>query len=306
MSNQSTEDLLRDGMARFAADVTQAPGGLAARAIRQRRRRGFVRAAAAAGTLAAVIAAIAVIEAAPARPAGQEAQTAAFVISRTEFALGTVSSENFVESYRFTTLSGSGVIFENVGPVSAATTLTMWMYAHQVKLVTHAAGGQLGTVSGWSTTGQMITTTADYQNRTWWRRIGPGVSPYAGLSACRAAEEVTLQGPWETGYGDLAAQLRTALRCGQFWMAGRQRVDGVETVELKLIPSADTPVRQTFWVDASSYLPVRSVVANYSMPGMVWEYQTDYRWLPPTAANVAEVHVTIPAGFAQVAAPASP
>jgi hypothetical protein len=42
------------------------------------------------------------------------------------------------------------------------------------------------------------------------------------------------------------------------------------------------------------------------MPGSVLEYQTDYRWLQPTSANVAEVNVSIPAGFTQVPAPVTP
>ncbi|HXL90221.1 MAG TPA: hypothetical protein VN969_14840 [Streptosporangiaceae bacterium] len=309
MSNQSTEEQLRAGMARFTADVTAAPEGLAMRTIRHRRRHAIATVTGTAGAVAiavAVFAAVAVTGSAPAHPAGQQVKTAAYVISRTESALGAAGSENLVENYRYTTINGSEVEFENVGPASDTASIAMWTYGQHVKLVTYADGGRLGSVSGWSTSGKMTTTTADYQNKTWWRRMTPGISPYSAVPGCRAAVEVSLQGPWETGYGDLAAALRTALRCGQYTLAGTQRVDGVETVELKLVPSADSPVRQTFWVNSSSYLPVRSVAANYSMPGSVWEYQTDYRWLQPTSANVAEVNVAIPAGFTQVPAPVTP
>jgi hypothetical protein len=309
MSSQSTEELLRAGMARFTADVTAAPEGLAMRTIRYRRRRAIATVTGTAGVVAtavAVFAAVAVTGSAPAHPAGQQVKSVAYVISRTESALGAASSGNFVENYRYTTISGSGVEFENVSPASDITSLTMWTYGQHVKLVTYAGGGRLSTVSGWSTSGKMTTTTADYQNKTWWRLMTPGISPYSAISGCRAAVELTLQGPWETAYGDLPAALRTALRCGQYTLAGTQRVDGVETVELKLVPMADTPVRQTFWVNSSSYLPVRSVAANYSMPGSVWEYQTDYRWLQPTPANVAHLNVSIPAGFTQVPAPVTP
>ena len=66
----------------------------------------------------------------------------------------------------------------------------------------------------------------------------------------------------------------------------------------------------TFWVDPATYLPVRSVSTLESplIPGqaqLAGQLQIDYRWLAPTPANVAELHVTIPPGFTEVPAPIS-
>ena len=83
-------------------------------------------------------------------------------------------------------------------------------------------------------------------------------------------------------------------------------MDGVEALELKPVPSADGFVNVTFWVDPASYLPVRSV-AMFRMPlsnhGRV---QVDFRWLRPTAANVAKLDVTIPPGFTRESTPILP
>src|SRR5581483_10856323 len=94
-----TEELLVAGMERFTADVTAPPEGLAARAARNRQRRRITAAAATAVTAAAGIAAVAV--AGPA-PTSKDAQTTAYVISRTESALAATSSENLVENGRIT------------------------------------------------------------------------------------------------------------------------------------------------------------------------------------------------------------
>ena len=81
------EDLLRQGMERFAEQVP-VPSGLARRAARARRRRLAIRAAAVAGTAAVTTAIVVAATGGPsAGGSATQARTTAYVISRVEKAL---------------------------------------------------------------------------------------------------------------------------------------------------------------------------------------------------------------------------
>ena len=75
-------------------------------------------------------------------------------------------------------------------------------------------------------------------------------------------------------------------------MAPRPVVDGINTIK---ITGADGHF--TFWVNSADYLPVQ---ANLG------QRQTHFHWLTATPANLAQLKVTVPAGFKQVPAPAAP
>jgi hypothetical protein len=91
-------------------------------------------------------------------------------------------------------------------------------------------------------------------------------------------------------------------------VAGRQRVDGVDTIKLKLSSSYrrtcagssdggrchPVPVgwTGTLWANARTFLPVR-----LSSQGNHFSFLIDFRWLAPTKANLAKLHQPIPAGF---------
>jgi hypothetical protein len=80
-------------------------------------------------------------------------------------------------------------------------------------------------------------------------------------------------------------------------VAGRQRVDGIEAIELTSRPGS--LISETIWVSPDTYLPVRVIV--HSPPGMpVFQQTADFTWLPPTAQNLAKLTVPIPAGFRKV------
>jgi hypothetical protein len=87
------------------------------------------------------------------------------------------------------------------------------------------------------------------------------------------------------------AYVHGLLQCGSYTLAGRQWVDGVDAV--KIVGSAQIGLRE-LWVDPKTYLPVRTVSANQ---------QTDFRWLKPSAATLARLKLTIPAGFRHVTPP---
>ena len=69
-------------------------------------------------------------------------------------------------------------------------------------------------------------------------------------------------------------------------------IDGINTIKI----TGDAG-RFTFWVNPATYLPVRAILG---------QRQTDFRWLPATPARLAQLKVTVPAGFKQVPAPAAP
>lgn len=310
MSNDTTEELLRAGMARFTADTTAPPRGLAVRAIRHRRRTGVAKAAGTVGTVATaagIITAVAMSGAGPVPAATPSAQTAAYVVSHT---LVASSSANLVESSRVTTSGGLRVSVMSSGIIpiigygdsqQGSSHLAEWSRGLQAaKVVSYGADGQTDSVFGWATTARHTTTTSvDYQHKTWSRLSTPPARPLSGLPGCDAARgaDGSFLGLSD---GDAAATLRTALRCGQFTLAGTSRVDGIEALELKPVPSAAGFDSVTIWVDPSSYLPVRSVATLTRLRGTV---RVDYQWLKPTKANVAELDVMIPAGFTKVPAP---
>jgi hypothetical protein len=89
------------------------------------------------------------------------------------------------------------------------------------------------------------------------------------------------------------ARVGAGLKCKAFTVEGRQRIDGIDTIKMTMLGGIGT-----LWVDPATYLPVRTTLALG-----VERTQTDFRWLPPTPANLARLQVTIPAGFTQVPAP---
>lgn len=287
-----TEELLRAGMERFAADA-DVPPGLAARAVRHRQRSKRARAAAAIGAAAAAaVTAVVVTVPGPA----PRVQTAAYVVSRVQGALAQASSQNVIEYGRETS---TGPIFfgEEVSTHNAA----FWVYRGQSRSVAYAPGGKIIAAIGRVPEGRdpkedLVTDTmVNYQERTWWRDshavVAPPRATPSSTSACAEATTVQGGGAWVS---DVAAKLRTALSCGQYVVAGHQRVDGVRALELR--PAKQGPMMAVFWVDPSTYLPVRDQVTagRYTITD-------DYRWLPPTQANRAALDLRVPPGFTRVA-----
>jgi hypothetical protein len=58
-------------------------------------------------------------------------------------------------------------------------------------------------------------------------------------------------------------------------------------------------------VNPATYLPVRTVGTLTLIPSrhQAWTEQTDYRWLKPTPASLAQLTVRVPVGFTKVGAP---
>jgi hypothetical protein len=302
MTNR-TEELLRGGMERFTANVTM-PQGLAVKAARHRERRRRATAAATAGTVAAAAAAaVAVIAAgtpaAPA-PASAHAQTAAYVISRAETALAGINSQQVVQ-YLHETASGTHAAMWGL----TAGTYAEWAYRGQAMFAAYGADGQLSTVTAAQLTGNQYTTTmVSYQGKKWWRQTVTDSNPAPSNGGCGIVHGSCgvpsfVTGPALIGASNWAAEIRAELSSGAYTITGTGQVDGVRALELTPATATRGLPETAFWVDSSTYLPVRDVATM----GPDARVQVDFQWRQPTKANLADIGVVIPAGFTQVSPP---
>ena len=308
--NTDVEDLLREGMERFTADL-RAPAGMARRAVRRRRRRLALRSGAAVtAALTAGAVALAALGVTGAHQGG--IATTAYVVKRVDGALSAAEPGQIAQMTVTTTRSGVGP-----GGTTATTTAEEWSYDGKWRSVTYSSAGHPVYDEGFSTSSGY--TLVNYQTRTWARQAGtrpalPSLGPLAGfgrpapVSGPRGCEPVVaaaplLVRPGLPGIGvsasslPAASALRAAVSCGTLAVIGRQRVNGIEAIELTSRPGS--PISETIWVTPGTYLPVRVVSRSaYGQPGL--QQTADVTWLSPTAQNLAKVTVPIPAAFRQV------
>lgn len=313
------EELLRDSMAWFAEDV-RVPSGLAGRARRQHRRRLLAaRAAIAAGAAAAVSAAavIAVTGGASGAPGSHpgggavSAQAAAYIIKRAEKAASTRSLILEISTPEQVITTGQPAR----GRVRAFIPHSIWWgyrdrsrgevfaaylrrHGHPDAADTDTGNGRLGKSLASSPSLHPFTqTVVNYSDRTWSR--GTQLTGLASGSAGTACEQVK-------GMTDvlLAGQvfftspsfIHAALACGGLSVAGHARLNGAAAIELTGTQRlAKLPI--TLYVSPATYLPVRIVIDGL---------RQDYRWLAPTAANLARLTVRIPPGFRRVSHATAP
>jgi hypothetical protein len=275
---------LRAGIARVPAQV---PPGLARSAYRRyRRRRVTARAAAAAGTAAVAGTAATVFLSGPAGPATQT-QTTAYVVRHVTQALDAMPAGTIMFDRMTFGPSGNGPGFY---------ARDVWATRGRSRNETFTQAGQPIQDDGIS-----LTPTAskrvlvDYQNKTWWRSVGP--KPVGHLTGPMPPIKWTCSTPPGVIVGnaaDMAAQVRTGVSCGELKVGGTGTVDGAPAVKLAGNWGGGAV---TDWVNATTYLPVRMTLTWG--PGRV--NQIDFQWLPPTAANLAKLNLPVPpAGFTQV------
>lgn len=258
--------------------VTVSPRpGLVNEAYRSYRgKRRTIRTVAAAGTALAIAAGtVAGVAAATASPTAIRTQTTAYVLSHVSTALATNDEISYT-------------IVKNVTPDNTPATDYFWTYGTQFRDMPEIGSqpqidewGQ-----GWGQPGGYLTIV-DYQQRSWARYStahDPGGVP--SFSCQQYGRFFFPLSVWEPA--DVSSIIKSGLRCGAFQMAGHQRINGTDTIKLTGI--YDGRPLFTLWVDASNYLPVQMVGDKISM---------QFRWLPPTQANLAQLTGTIPPGFHQ-------
>lgn len=247
-------------------------------------------AAAVAGLLAVLLPGSAVTAHGPA----SRIRTAAYV-TRIEQALSESGLANLVGYSRTTLPAGSSVVLmadalqisfaPGATSSSGLRTLVRWSYQGTDKFSAFTAAGRPVFDETLTTAGGGSAETVIYGNATWWRAAPTGkqapVPPVCGKGV-------------DLGAGGWPAFIRFELSCGAYTATGRQRVDGVNAVKI-----TGNRGLVALWVDPKTYLPVRAVFRLGQQP-----VQTDFRWLPPTPANLAHLSLHVPPGFRQVCPPA--
>ncbi len=316
------EQLLREGLDRLTAGAEVPPGIVGRARRRHRQRRMAIRTTAAAG-LALVIAVAAVVAVGGARRAprggGGPVQTVAYVTSRAQQALAAQAAEGqAIEEERISgpglrfglTVLNMALTFEKNPTGSAvvpgllagvtAPRMVAWTYRGRSLSEGISATGALVFHNTFRTvttrSGRQVTQVlgAAYPARTRWHTIVRGLSGPAP-SVCQMGLVTPSDSNWR-------ADLSRLLSCGRFRLDGRQRVDGADAIRLVSVPRRSVPAQETVWVSAATYLPVRVSVTWRPGHGPRRVLSYDYRWLPPTTANLAAWHAAvrramIPPGF---------
>ena len=297
------EHQLHGAMERFT-DGVQVPPGLAARADQHRRARRAAARAVAAGTavLAAGGLAVAGVMGAFGRASPRPVETTytAYVVGHVERALASSRVGGLLAEERTvfaagnslepvptglvgTTGSGSGSLW----PVSSSLN---WSYRGTTKVSAFTAGGQRVFDLKMTMAHRTLSSTAVlYRNQTWWT-LTLGIKLPGGNGApsgCVQGQEIVLRPGQGGGWPGF---IRSQLACGAYTVAGRQVVGGVNAI--KITGAAGAFV---FWVDPATYLPVQMALP---------QQRTEFRWLSPTPANLAQLKVPVPASFTQVKPPA--
>jgi hypothetical protein len=326
--NLDVEELLRDGMERFAADV-RAPAGLAREAGRRRRRHVVARTAVACGTAAVTAGAVALVvvsgtRGTPPDTAGGpvQARALAYVTKRVENAL---ASENLVFvgqsdskdwGNTVTWAYGSRNRFEEYWPSvdyrdRVVNGQHLWDFPPQDRGRPYLAQGTA--LVG----GKLVGAYVTYFDHRY--SLSPMGSQPA--SACSTNAALSMGAPiipttrW-------SAFINATLACGAASVTGHVVINGTQTLQItgrpvtvKLSPGYARTVheqwatgRWTLYVNPTTYLPVRMYGSTETFGGSAGSYTssavTDVRWLPPTAANIAQTLVTIPPGFHRFSGPA--
>jgi hypothetical protein len=304
------EELVRDSMEWFAAEVS-VPSGLAGQARRGRRRQriraqAMIAAVTAAVTAAAVIAVTGAAGSAPPRQAdggGLRAQTAAYIIERAQRAISTRSLIMEISS-------PEQVVTEvpYSKPVRTSVPRSIkWAYHGRSRTEVFAAylrrqgqpraadtdiaDGPLWPGQASPSLYRFTQTTVNYSDRTWSRGTqltGLGAPPSG--SACALVR--SMNDPQVAGESIFTspAYIQSALSCGGLSVTGRVEVDGAIAIRLTGTRRL-TKMPLTMYVSPVTFFLIRVVIGGW---------RQDYRWLAPTAGNLAMLKVRIPAGFRRV------
>jgi hypothetical protein len=295
------EELVRDSMEWFTAEVA-VPADVAGKARRHHRRRRLVQRAAIAAGAAVVVAAV-VITATGGRAAEHSGvRTAAYVVRRVEKAL--VGEKLVMRETRSLIAPGGADFFDGRLSYQAVT----WSYRGHTSTETFGARGQLRADAGTGIIhGKLRVIQVDYLLRQWKLIPESFVSRPANPCMPRGFLEAA-SGSFSTDWPSL---IRRSLACGVYKVVGYAEIHGSRALKItgslvldERTPSDDNRTAVTLFVNPATDLPVRlSVVFGPASGRGTHSSQTsaDFLWLPATAANVSHALVTIPAGYRHIA-----
>ena len=285
------EDQLRADMGRV--QVRPRPG-LAREAHRRyaKSRRRTALAVAATGTAAAVAGATAGFALTAGTPGTGPIETTAYVVNHVSSALAATDAIGYTTAH----YSGAGAI----GFFSDR--VVEWEFGDLSRqLIESSAGQPIVDNSARPEDGRGAIISVHYPSRNWMSVTVPASElprPSDGNNRCEGIFLSAFAADQNTA-ADWKQIIQAGLTCGMFTVAGRQWVDGVDAIKLTgHTPAAGT----TIWVDPSSYLPVRltgrvQLIAGGTDKQDAGTLTIDFRWLPPTRANLKELTAPIPKGF---------
>jgi hypothetical protein len=281
------EERLREEM-RHATTGVSAPSGLVRRARRDRRRRIVSRASAASAAVA-VAGAVIVSNGTTGESRDSGTYTTAYVVKHVESALDAV---NKIANIHYTSdVVAPMDIWAYDGPQGQAYRAEYFVPRDGLH------GGQLFQEVGMTATPTNYESYIDvyFLDKTWSKQS------YQGSKPSKTGCDFSLPTSWAT-YPEIAAGLREGLACGALSSEGMQQVDGVNALKLvsvqrsRLGPKTLRSITTIIWVDPATYLPVR-LTTQLTRPIVSVPMSFDFRWLPPTSANLALLTVRIPPGF---------
>jgi hypothetical protein len=144
-----------------------------------------------------------------------------------------------------------------------------------------------------STTGRIspvgAVTDVDYLTQTWYHQSN-GQMPLPPMDA-----------PNYIVVGSLSNSIANL----QWSDLGTTTLNGQPAIELSQV---NPPDAQSFivWVDPSTYLPIQEMLTYHTDDGnqaAEGSVTSTLGYLPPSSANLAELNVTVPAGFTQISGP---
>lgn len=327
------EDQLREGMERFTGDV-RAPAGMIRR-VSQRRRRQLAMRSVAGVTAALATGAVALVAVVVPSAGGNGAAFAATVVKRVDKALGAAEPGEIAQMT--VTTAQSGVV---PGGKTVTTTAEDWSFGDRWRSVTYSKDGHPVYDEGYSASSVFTLVSYKAQIWARRRGLGHplgleppnrpmGVAPFGkplsgsrelvpkasagpaylprGCEPVGAALALLFQ-PGLPGIGFSASSppttaaraLRTAVSCGALAVAGRQRINGVEAIELTSRKSS--LISETIWVSPGTYLPLRVFVRSVAGE-QGFRLTADISWLQRNPQNLDKLDVPIPAGFRRVTLP---
>jgi hypothetical protein len=137
--------------------------------------------------------------------------------------------------------------------------------------------------------GSDSTFSVDYVNRVWWGEKSTASKQPVKPSATHPPSLAS----------DDPAGIRNDLAKGTLQLLGEERVDGIDTLHLRLTAKAANFAME-LWVDKATFLPYKRIL-DKSGKMTATPTETDvYTWLPRTPANLAHLDLTAPAGFSKL------
>lgn len=270
--NTEFDELLRDGMERFTADL-RAPANLAARARASRTKRLTVRTAAS-GVAAVTVAGI---------------TFAALPATMAPVSVG-VDRHRVTERFDIERLHVSRI---------DRTSVEAWIYRERLRVLRATSGRPTAdegsnVVKAKNGHHRGGTTIVDYRRKEW-ARGGAGEALVTSTLSCHSPS-IFLP---ESG-GALPGWIRGVhklIKCGDLVVSGTAQINGIQAIKLTTSANfVEPPVKHaTLWVKRSDFVPVRMVEKLETATT-----REDVSWLRPTKTNLAMLRVPIPPGFRKV------